>query len=404
MSPSCAWLGNASPRSTSLDAVSRGRTLRSSVALGGSKSLSFLHGPSRRSRPCAAAAVADDSIVLATSASAPSMFQITAKGWLASYDNQLSQNFWTQPQRQVGPGGPGRSSTEGERLPPVASVTARRENYKKEHYSKELDRIVKNSDGPVGARALLNDCPERVQNLEQPTKEVKSFADIGTEIDKLLQSVHDKHRHFMPERLLLEKERRQQERQQEPDHHQKSEPSVRRPRKRSDQPGNPKWRVEERLKRERELMKDTGEPPMGTDKLPMTQFAVQGDTGKKEYALVDVKGIQAKCKGLSANCSAKSMLEDQRQREEAAVAKKSLAATREHSCRAELDALASLSWEDRVELAQRRKLQGHISSVFDKMQAMRSKYPKQVPDSIVNHLHAMHAGDFSWHEPYVDDS
>ena len=33
-------------------------------------------------------------------------------------------------------------------------------------------------------------------------------------------------------------------------------------------------------------MKDTGEPPMGTDKLPMTQFAVQGDTGRKEYTLV----------------------------------------------------------------------------------------------------------------------
>lgn len=127
----------------------------------------------------------------------------------------------------------------------------------------------------------------------------------------------------------------------------------------------------------------------------MTQFSVQGERGKEEHALVDVSAIQAKCKGLRAACSAKSLLDKERLREEAVLPKASL----DPSHQADLDALRALSWEDRTDLAQRRKLEGHISNVFNRMSQMRGKYPKDIPDSLINHLKAMQHGDFNWHEP-----
>lgn len=385
MSPPCSWLSSASPRSSSV-AVARGRTLRSTAALGGSKSLSWLHGPRNRGRASAMAAAAELSLA------EPSGFQVTAQGWLASYDRQLSQNFWSRQNGAEGNGG--GSADSPERLSPVASDTAKRENFKKEHYSVELDRIALLKEKTAGqpqnkAKAFL---AKRSKTLAQLNAEVSTYSDIRDEIDMLIQSAHDQHKNFKPQKVEYTELIRQEKRGSA--QIKKLEPPVRRA-KNTDQPGNPKWRVEERIKRERERWKDTGQPPMCTENLPMTQFAVQGEKGKEQYSLVDVKGIQSQCVGLSANCSAKSLLEKRRMLDEAPPAKKP---SDYSSCRPQLDALAALSWEDRMELAERRKLQGHISSVFDKMGAMRSKYPKQVPDSIVNHLHAMATGDYAWHE------
>lgn len=387
MSPSCAWLRGASPRSTSLG-VSRGRTLRSNAALGGSKSLSWLHGPGRRHRSSAAVESGGACSSLAVPSST---LQVTARGWLASYDNRLSQNFWSK-QGNKAAAGVGVGSSEGDRLPPVASDTARRENYKKEHYSTELDRIAKGNEDSGSRRQSKEWALKRAKTLEQLSKEVNMASDIRSEIDHLMKNAHDQHRHFKPQKIEYAELSQQEERDRE--QAKKAEPVVRR-RKRTDQPRNPKWRVEERIKRERALWKDTGEAPICTENLPMTQFAVQSDHGKAEFSLVDVKGIQAKCRNLSANVSAKTLLEQERLKEEAGPPKKS---SDYSGCKAELDALAALSWEDRLELAQRKKLQGHISGVFNKMGAMRSKYPKEVPDSIVNHLYAMSEGDFSWNE------
>jgi len=376
---------SASPPSTSV-AVARTQTLRSTAALGGSKSLSWLHGPRNQGRARAMAAAAELSLL------EPSSFQVTAQGWLAAYDSRLSQNFWS---RQNGPEGAGRGSADSpERLPPIASDTARRENFKKEHYSEELDRIAllkEKTEGQSPKRAK-DFMLKRSKTLAELTTEVSTFSNIGDEIDQLIQGAHHQHKNFKPQKVESAELIRQEK--QGSAQIKKPEPTVRRA-KNTDQPRNPKWRVEERIKRERERWKDSGQPPMCTENLPMTQFAVQGEQGKAQYSLVDVKGIQSQCVGLSANCSAKSLLEQRRLTDEAPPAKKR---SDYSSCRPQLDALAALSWEDRMELAERRKLQGHISNVFDKMGAMRSKYPKQVPDSIVNHLHAMAAGEFGWHE------
>jgi len=384
MSPSCSWLRNASPCSTSVG-VARGQTLRSTAALG-SKSLSWLHGPRNRTRARAMAAAAELSLA------EPSGFQVTAQGWLASYDSRLSQDFWS---RQSAPGGAGGGSADSpERLPPIASDTAKRENFKKEHYSDELDRIALLKEKTVGQppKRAKDFLLKRSKTLAELTAEVSTAANIRDEIDQLMQGAHDQHKHFKPQKVEFAELTRQEERERAPVR--KHEPPVRRA-KNTDQPRNPKWRVEERIKRERERWKDSGEPPMCIENLPMTQFAVQGEHGKAQYSLVDVKGIQSQCVGLSANCSAKSLLEQRRLLEEAPPAKKQ---SDYSSCRPQLDALAKLSWEDRMDLAERRKLQGYVSNVFDKMGAMRSKYPKQVPDSIVNHLHSMAVGDFAWHE------
>jgi len=396
MSPSCAWLRErTSPRSTSLG-VSRGHTLRSRAALGGSKSLSWLHSTSNRNHR----SVLTEHGGASSSVAVPSSLQVTARGWLASYDKRLSQNFWAGQSPQGGNAGPGGAGHEEDRLPPIASDIARRENFKKEHYAIELDQIAKNVEGAAPKCRSKDYLLQRQKTLEQLSQEVNVSSGIRDELDQLMKKASAQHRNFKPQsyQQRFAELGKQEEREREQVKH--IEPTIRR-RKRSDQPRNPKWRVEERIKRERELWKDTGEPPICTANLPMTQFAMQTDHGKAEYALVDVKGIQAKCRGLSANCSAKSLLLEQRLRDEAAPPKKR---SDYSGCKAELDALAALSWEDRVELAAQRKLQGHISNVFNKMGAMRSKYPKEVPDSIVNHLHAMHRGDFSWHEEWVDDT
>jgi len=369
--------------------------VRSSAALGGSKSLSWLHSRGSKSRSNAAAASPEYGGSSSSLAVPSPTLQQTARGWLANYDGRLSQDFWSRqaaPTRaqasHVGPGGAGRSSSECERLPPIASNSARRENFKKDHYSTELDRIVKENGGAKPVRML-----GRSVTLEQLEKEVISVSDIGSEIDKLLHSAHDQHKNFRPQKIEYEKLEKQEEREREDVR--KVEAAVRRVRKKTDQPRSAKWRVEERINREREMWKDTGEPPPSTLDLPMTQFAVRCDHGKEEHTLVDVAAVQAKCRSLSHGCSAKSLLEKQRVQDEEATAKKS--SVNYDICQADLEAYAALSWEDRMELAQRRKLQGHISTVFNKMGAMRSKYPKEVPDSIVNHLYSMSEGDYSWH-------
>merc|ERR1719498_716732 len=119
VSPSCSWLRGASPRSTSLG-VSRGQTLRSNAALGGSKSLSWLHGPGRRNR--SSAAVESGGACSSLAVPSPTL-QVTARGWLASYDNRLSQNFWSRQGNKATPGASGRGTSEVDRLPPVASDT-----------------------------------------------------------------------------------------------------------------------------------------------------------------------------------------------------------------------------------------------------------------------------------------
>lgn len=353
--------------------------------------MSWLHSHGHQTRQSAAQASqpSEETAIVVYSASSPTLQQ-TARGWLSSYDKNLSQNFWSL---QESPSG--SKTLEGERLPPVASRTARRENFKKEHYATELDRIVNRSRV---SRGLSKEQAERGRtvSLEDVEREVTKVGCDLAEIDKLMQDAANQHKHFRPRKPslgdpeLLPK----QEDRQEP---LKLSKHVGRMRKKTSQPRNPQWRVEERIKWARELWKENGEPPKGMHKLPMTQFSVQGDHGKEEHALVDVLALQSKCKGLSSTCSAKSLLEKEKRREEEeAKVKKPV----EQKNQAELDAFAALSWEERWEIAQRRKLQGHVSGVFDKMQAMRGKYPKDVPDSLVNHLHAMAQGDFTWHEEF----
>jgi len=388
MSPSTALLRSPSPRAPSFG-VSRGNALRNTAKLRGSKSLTFLHSNAGHSK---SNTLALPDYGTAGAACSLSSLQVTARGWLASYDNNLSQNFWT------GQGNAGaRSPQEVQRLPPVASNTALRENFKKEHYATELDRIMSVAEG----ERPKHHSKDRTLSLEELEKEVKTGGEIHLhEIDKLMKGAHDLHKNFRPQKLQYEVLRKHEGRECDQGRH--VEGTGRKVCKKSAQPSNPRWRVEERIRREREQWKDTGEPPKAIQNLPMTQFAVQGERGKEEHSLVDIQAIQAKCRGLSASCSAKSLLDAQRFRDQeaGAMAKKAAEAEVTGTCsQADLDAYASLSWEERVDLAQKKKLQGYISGVFNKMGQMRgAKPPKGVPDSIVNHLHAMGAGDFNWHE------
>jgi len=315
-------------------------------------------------------------------AAAASMLQQTSRGWLAQYDGNLSQNFWSH---QASSGA--RGSQERQRLPPVASQNAHRENFKKEHYATELNRIT---EGQHKRRTPQDDSSpsrHRSVSLEELEKEVMTGYNVQ-ELHDLVHQIHKDHRNFKPHcQILADEAHKKHERE-------KHEP-VKRVRKNTEQPRNPKWRVEDRLKRERELWRDTGEAPKECMNLPMMQFAVHCDNGKEEHALVDIKAIQAKCKGLSLN-SAKSLLEGQRLREQAAIAKKEKALQRLNQ--PDFSAYAALSWEEKMDMAERRKLEGHISNVFHKVSQMRGKYPKEVPDSLVNHLNAMQHGDFNWHE------
>jgi len=393
------------PRTESLGAetISRGNTLRSTARLRGSKSLTFLHHAGGQSR--SSKAVPENSSV-ETQLALPSTLQDTARGWLKAYDSDLSQNFWCrQASNAAGPNG----SVESERLVSsnVASIATRRDNYKKEHYSDKLDQIIQESDKQGVARPRLSTHGNRAraQSMQELEKEVKNVC-VWDEIDHLLKGAASQHRHFNP-KLEREKDGMSPEEETRLRHiKQKEELAARRAKKQTDQRGNPKWRVEEKIKHEREHMKflkDSGEEQTLTQNLPMTQFAVQSDHGREEHTLVDIQKIQAKCKCLDASCSAKSLLTAQRIRDQEAVAnaKKALEAL-EGPSKEELKALAEMPWEDSADRAQRRKLEGHISGVFNKMGQMRrvvkEAYPTKVPDSLKNHLHAMHAGDYSWHE------
>lgn len=374
MSPSAAWLQAISPRSPTF--ASRGGTLRSAANLRGSKSLPWLHSHGVRNR--ASALLPEHGSVAA--AAAASMLQQSSRGLLADYDSRLSQNFWS-----------GQSSPS-QRLPPVASRFARRENFKKEHYTTELDRIA---DGTGYRRGRSKENLEKA-SLEELEKKVKTGC-CADEVGELVQNVAKQNRKWQPQKLEeLEQMAKQAERDALAQEAAASKPVVklRRRRESADRPRDPRWRVEERIKREKEYWRDTGEAPEVTQNLPMTQFSLQSDHGKQEHTLVDIHAIQARCRGLSANCTAKGLLEQQLRREQAEAEKK----VSKPDCKAELEALASLTWEDRVEIAQRRKLQGHVSTIFNKMGAMRSKYPKDIPDSLLNPLHAMAQGDYSWRE------
>jgi len=386
MSPSMHFHGHGSPRASSIG-VARGNTLRSSAQLRGSKSLTFLHSNGSKTR--AAARLPERGSIVA--AAAASSLQQTARGWLESYDSRLSQNFWC---KQAAP--PGGRSHQDDRVTPVSSPLAQRENFKKEHYGAELDRISE-EQRILGSQASAGKVLSYAKAMEDLETKLKRGFDMSA-VDGLLLEAKKQHKEFRPYRLQWE-EARQQDGPSESS--KKGEECKKKARKSVvGQQSNPRWRVEERIKEARTLLKDTGEPPQGVRSLPMTQFAVQGEHGREEHALVDVQAIQNKCRGLSASCSVKSLLEAQRLREheQEALAKKDS----ETRPTAELEALAKLSWEDRMELAEHRKLQGHISSVFNSMGQMRSKYPKDIPDSIVNHLHAMGQGDFNWHQDNFD--
>jgi hypothetical protein len=371
-------------------------------------------GPQTRQNVARTSQPSEETAIVVYSASSPTLQQ-TARGWLKSYDQNLSQNFWSL---QDSPSG--SKSPEGERLPPVATRTARRENFKKEHYATELDRIVNRRRLQQGN---FKENAERGRTVSIDDVDVeREVTKVGcelAEVEQLMQSAASQHKNFRPSASRLGEQFRprapsqleQQDLPKQDDQRAGSKELMKEPvkvmsklvgraRKKNSQPRNPKWRVEERIKWARELLKENGERPEGMQKLPMTQFAVQGDHGKEEHALVDVQALQNRCKGLSSTCSAKSLLERERLREEEeAKAKKPV----ESKSQAEIDAFAALSWEDRLDIAQRRKLQGHVSGVFDKMYSEKypnRKYPKDIPDSLLNHLHAMAAGDYTWHEGF----
>jgi hypothetical protein len=231
-------------------------------------------------------------------------------------------------------------------------------------------------------------------SMEELQKEVNTGFDYD-EIERLLHDARGQSRHFRAQKPEYGHEERHH--QQQHDFEKPVEKLMKRVRTKTDQPRNPRWRVEERIKQERETWKHTGEKPEVMNNIPMTQFAVQSDHGREEHALVDIQAVQAKCRGLSAHCSAKSLLEAQRRQDQEAALKKSIE-PRSIEDEAELQAFAALSWEDKVDMAQRKKLEGHVNTVFHKMSQMRGKYPKDVPDSLQNHLAAMNQGDFTWYE------
>lgn len=329
MSPSSSWLQSRLPGSPT--GLSRTSALRSTANLRGSKSLSWLHGAAHKELPSGPSADATGNKYALVAVASRASLQQTARSWLASYDKSLSQNFWCQHD-----GVP--SSLENQRLPPVASHTARRENYKKQHYVTEIDRIVTRSRLKQG-RSKEDAARGRTVSLEDLEKETVKSGTVADEVEKLVQEAAHRHRHFKPQKLEYQKElTKREEKVEEPAVPSKGVGRMRK--KKAAQPGNPKWRVEERIKWARKQWKESGEPPETSQNLPMTQFSVQGEHGKEEHALVDVRAVQGKCKGLSIT-SAKSLLEQQRLREEEAATKKLVDQTRSQ---AEIDAFAALTW------------------------------------------------------------
>lgn len=395
MSPSMSWLRN-SPRSSSLG-LTRGalrNTLRRQGPLGDSRSLSALEN-------LASASAASGSHGVAA-AVASSVLSQTARGFLASYDQRLSQSFWSH------------QASPKQRLAPVASRAARRENFKKERYATAIDRIVdevKEEVVPPPNHRLSvvsgkSGSPKRRKSRRATLESLEKAVKEGTNVSEVVGLIHtasQRHRDFNPNESLKRREQEAREAKEREEREQDEQDALSHHNLKSlAQLSNPRWRVEEKVKRERQLRKENGSsPPQCTQRLPMTLYAAHGEKGREEVSMVDIKAIQNKCRGLSSTCSAKSLLELQRLREqqaaEAEASKRDLE-SRLNANKSQLQALAAMDWEDRLEMAQQRKLENHVTTVFNKMSTMRGKYPKDIPDSLQNHLQAMKLGDYSWHE------
>jgi len=335
---------------------------------------------------------------------ASSVLSQTARGFLASYDQRLSQSFWNN---QSSPSQ--HASPEHQRLPPVASRAARRENFKKERYASEIDRIVEQDKtivvaSPVHRRPSVVSTRSRRKSRFMSLESLEKVVKKGASVDEVVELIHNasqQHRDFNPNESMKRREQEAKEAKEKEERENEAAALGHGSKLMHAQPSNPRWRVEEKVRRERQIWKENGSPPQMLQKLPMTQYAVRGEKGREEVSMVDIKALQNRCRGLSSTSSAKSLLELQRLREqqtiEAETSKRDLE-TRKKASKSELQALAALDWEDRLELAQRRKLENHITTVFNKMGTMRGKYPKAIPDSLENHLQAMKLGDFSWHE------
>jgi len=171
---------------------------------------------------------------------------------------------------------------------------------------------------------------------------------------------------------------------------------VRLERRRAAKARDPRYRVEQRLEREQAARRQVGDLTMNrVTNVPMRRLEVHGSKGPETLELVDVKLLQARCRGLGNGCSVKTLLEAERNKEE----QRKFARADPYNYRMPISrSLPTLSYEERLQSVQRRKLETYIGDVLNKMNEMRGEYPKDLPDSVERHLEMMQQDDFSWDE------
>jgi len=170
------------------------------------------------------------------------------------------------------------------------SEAARRENLKKERYelkferAREGARTASKSQQHKGAcNDSLDACDSEDINIQKPDEFMKDVMEVESIMDDLGKSLRMEHLTSggQEERARRERELRRKE----------LEEAQRRARKKEQEARDPHRKVQLRLENERRFRDEE------SDRLsiPMSKIKVQGQSGRKQVALVDVRQIQSRC-------------------------------------------------------------------------------------------------------------
>eukprot|EP00929_Paragymnodinium_shiwhaense_P053155 TRINITY_DN26612_c0_g1_i1.p1 TRINITY_DN26612_c0_g1~~TRINITY_DN26612_c0_g1_i1.p1 ORF type:complete len:913 (-),score=214.15 TRINITY_DN26612_c0_g1_i1:211-2949(-) len=257
------------------------------------------------------------------------------------------------------------------------SITAKRENYKKERYAEEIERgqeaeqilakSTKNRDSSL-AGDLLEFEPV-VASPEAFEKEVKDFHE---RIEQGLQRIRGHSEDNEAERKAAEREAERR----------RLEEAKRRARLKEAQARDPKKKINLRLENKRTYEWEAVERGDG---IPLMTIDVPSISGHEKVNVVDVRTMVRNCKGLQERAGVPELLEAEVRKEkwERLLSFQSTSSPSNSMMSATWIPSKELTWDERNERAKLQRDANRANALIHKLGTMRSQLGDQLPFSFV---------------------
>lgn len=308
-----------------------------------------------------------------------------------SFDRKMSTEFHRHRQKAQLAERPGSRGSASENT--GIAVSTHRENFKRERYAQQLDRLGEPCAGREDGTDVFAALAQEMEALQvlRPEAFQADAKELDRQIEEISRNLRMESFSAGAQDARLRAEREEARRAKEAE--------LRRARKKEQEARDPKKKVVLRLENKRRF----GFEESTEAKIPMTAVEIVGATGKSQVSMVDVLALKNKCKFMDHKASVPEMVEvaraEERHKRSATSSIRSLSAsgTASSSFQAMSSSsrpLSTMSYQERHRRVAEARHANFAESLVFKIGRMRSTLDSPLPYGFDVHV-AKNKGDSS---------